>query len=495
MTQNRPAHRLHVFSHRPQHPFLSWSTRVAAVLALVCCTGCTTVPPYRPPALPAHAETGFDVASDLPVTQGSVPPQWWRLYRDPVLNSLVEKALRDNKSLAVAYAHVGHADALLGAAKTARLPTTEAGFGGTYGEQASDQIIADARGLNSSPRWGYEPSFSLSWEVDLWGRVRALVDSANAESEAARDLLDAARLSIVARTMQSYIEVCAYGQQADVDNRLLAISNQTANLMTLQQSAGLLSELPVNSSKALVENIRATLPLLEAKRRASLYELAVLTGDVPGDFSSAAAACRQVPHIEMPFPMGDGRRLLRRRPDLQAAERDVAAASARVGVATASLYPSITLGGSVDWLSSAGSLSSLGNQYAVEWGVGPLINWRFPNLGLAKAKVRQAQADNTAAIATFDAKVLNALKETQQALAIYGGEWGRYQSLIKASDMRARAVQIAKLQYAAGAITALDVLDAEHSLLDIEQEVSVSNAALAVDQVLLFKALGGGWQS
>jgi outer membrane protein TolC len=198
--------------------------------------------------------------------------------------------------------------------------------------------------------------------------------------------------------------------------------------------------------------------------------------------------------IATPFPVGDGAALLKRRPDLREAERHLAAASARVGVATAELYPSVVLGGSVNWLSTSGSLASLGNEYAVAWGIGPLISWHFPNMAVSRAKLAQAQADSAAALASFDASVLSALKETEQALTLYGAEWDRHRALQQAREQHARAFDLAELNYKAGALDFLDVLDAERELVTTDAALAASTEQISSDQIAVFKALGGGWQ-
>ncbi|MDN7995304.1 TolC family protein, partial [Burkholderia orbicola] len=204
--------------------------------------------------------------------------------------------------------------------------------------------------------------------------------------------------------------------------------------------------------------------------------------------------CRTAPVLARPFPVGDGASLLRRRPDLRESERQLAAANARIGVATAELYPSISLGGSVNWLSTGGDPSTLGDKYAIAWGVGPLITWRFPNMAASRARLAQARADDTLARAQFDAQVLRALKETEQALARYGAAWRRRAALETARAEHARAYRLAELNYEAGALDFLGVLDAQRSLVAVDSALAESTQQVSLDQVAVFKALGGGWQ-
>lgn len=463
---------------------------VAAPLA-----GCPIGKPYAPPEVDAQRAAPFDAIRNAPVlATGEPPDHWWRLYNDPVLNGLVADALTANRDLAVAVAHVQRARAVFNEASSAKLPATTAGVGVDYGAHLPDQILAAAADTGTTTRVGYAPSFALSWEVDLWGRVRRLIDAAHANAEAMEAAANAMRVVVAAETTQAYLEACGYGQRADVADHRIAIANQIAALTMRQHQAGLVDRQALAGTRALADDTRADLSRLQGQRQAALYQLAILTGRVPGDVPSAAANCHAIPALDHPFPVGDGASLLRRRPDLRESERQLAAADARTGAAEAALYPSITLGGSVNWLSTSGGPASLGDRYAVTWGIGPLISWHFPNLASSRSQVAQASADETAARAAFDAKVLQALKETGQALVSYGAAWKRHHELEAARIERQTAWRLAQLNYRAGSIDSLEMLDTENRLALSDAESAASAQQVALDQVALFRALGGGWQ-
>ncbi|MFM0659743.1 efflux transporter outer membrane subunit [Paraburkholderia sediminicola] len=457
-------------------------------------SACSLEAPYRAPQWSAAASAPFMSAEHGPAAQQPLPDDWWRLYQDPVLDGLIQQALEQNRDLAVAVARLARSQAVLNEATAARLPETQLALGGNYGKQSADQIVAAARRESADTRWAYAPSLAVSYEVDLWGRVRHLVEASQADADAMQAATDAVRVAVVASTTDAYMHVCAYGEQIDVANRSLGIAQRLVDLTTRQRNRGLVSDLEVARASGFLDETRATLPTLEGKRRAALFELAVLLGRPPGEFPQAAGQCRLAPVLNASFPVGDGAALLRRRPDLREAERKLAAADARVGVARADLYPSIVLGGSVNFLSTTGSLASLGDQYAVAWGVGPLISWRFPNMAVSRARLAQAKAGNTEALVQFERNVLTALKETEQALTFYGAQWERQRALQVARANDARAFHLAELNYQAGALDFLDVLDAERSLVAGDAALAVSTEALASDQIAVFKALGGGWQ-
>ncbi|WGS54235.1 efflux transporter outer membrane subunit [Paraburkholderia sp. D15] len=469
--------------------------RRASIGALsLLASACSLDAPYRAPSTPAAASAPFVSTGHAPVTAQPLADDWWRLYQDPVLDGLIQQALDRNRDLAVALARLAKSRAVLSEAGAAQLPDTQLALGGNYGKQSADQTVAAARRDSADTRWAYSPSFTVSYEIDLWGRVRHLVDAAHADADAMQAATDAVRVSVVAATTEAYLRTCSSGARIDVAHRSLGVAQRVLELTTRQRDRGLVSDLEVTRARGFLDETRATLPTLEGERRAALFDLAVLLGRPPGEFPAQADACRVTPVLAAPFPVGDGAALLRRRPDLREAERRLAAADARVGVAHAELYPSIVLGGSVNVLSTTGSLASLGDQYAMAWGVGPLISWRFPNLAASRARLAQAKAGNAEALAAFDRDVLTALKESEQALTFYGAQWTRQHALQDARANDARAFHLAELNYQAGALDFLDVLDTERTLVAADAALAASAQDLAVDQVAVFKALGGGWQ-
>jgi outer membrane protein TolC len=235
--------------------------------------------------------------------------------------------------------------------------------------------------------------------------------------------------------------------------------------------------------------VRSTIPPLEGQRRAALFQLAALLGRTPSHAPAEAAACVTPPALKAPIPIGDGAALLRRRPDIRQAERRAASATARVGVATADLYPRITLTGFYGGVGD--HLSDLG----LAWGVGPSIRWEFPNQSLPRARLRQARAGEQAAVAALDGTVLQALKETEQALAAYSAELEHHDDLLTAQAKARRTYDLAHDQFLAGATTQLDLLSAEQGFVSAEAAVASSDAALVQDQIAVFKALGGGWEA
>jgi outer membrane protein TolC len=245
-------------------------------------------------------------------------------------------------------------------------------------------------------------------------------------------------------------------------------------------------------STAQLEQLRANLPPLMARQRTALYRLAVLTGEVPSAFPAEVAQCTTPPRVASAVPVGDGAALLRRRPDVRQAERQLAGATARIGVATAELYPNITLGAS---FGGVGFMKDFGDANTWKFSLGPLISWNLPSTSSARVHIAQAKAGTEGALARFDAVVLNALRETESALTVYARELDRNAMLRAARDQSALASrQTAKL-YQFGRTDFLAALDADRTLATAENMLAASDAQLAADQVQLFMALGGGWEN
>ncbi|MFI4973331.1 MAG: efflux transporter outer membrane subunit [Caulobacterales bacterium] len=460
--------------------------------ALLCTllTACAVGPPYVPPATPEGAARSFVSATPSSSSDQPLPTNWWRLYNDPVLDRLVTEALAENADLKTAAANLEAAQAQLEQTRAGLFPSTEISAGDSYGKAASANLPG---GASTVAHWTSSAGFTAAYEVDLFGRIRRSIEAARASSEAQADAENVVRVAVAAETAGAYANVCAFAEQAAVARHSLAVVQQTYDTLVRERAAGAVSDLDLAREATLVDQARAAVPTLDGQRRAALFELAALLGRTPSRVPADAAACTTTPRIAQPLPVGDGAALLRRRPDVREADRQVAAATARIGVATANLYPTVSLNGAVNSVGGPGA--ALGSSRALSFSVGPLLTWSFPNILVARAEVGQANAQTQAAIASFDSTVLAALKETEQALTAYAGELDRHAALAAADDHAKQAFDLAHTQYNIGAISFLDLLTAETSLVQADQQLAVSDQAVAADQVAVFQALGGGWES
>jgi NodT family efflux transporter outer membrane factor (OMF) lipoprotein len=464
--------------------------RMSAVMA--CLAACHAGPNYRAPALPAGAEAPL-VSLDATLETAAPPPAaWWRLYDDPQLDGLVREALTANRDLAAADANLVAARAALTAVHAERYPSTEAIAGGVYGRDPVTEEILELGGHRPQTLWLLEDAFQAAYEVDLFGRIHRAIEQASANAEAVAAARDAVRVVVAAETTLGYAEICALGEQLAVARRSLDIVTREAGITEQRYRAGSNSQFDVERSQALVSQVSATIPQLEGLRRAALFEVTALLGRTPANAPRELEACVAPPHLSALIPVGDGRALISRRPDVRQAERRLAAATAAIGVATADLYPTIRLTGFYG--GAATEVSQLGTNAGLIWGLGPSISWSFPNQAGARARVRQAKATQAAALASFDSVVLTALKETEQALSTYRAALDNRQALVDAQGSIHRSFEIARDEFAAGALSSLDLLTTEQSLVALDAAVAASDAALVQDQIAVFKALGGGWQ-
>jgi NodT family efflux transporter outer membrane factor (OMF) lipoprotein len=473
-------------------------TSFAARLALFLCsaatvTACTVGPRYAPPGPPPPSAAGaFTSQAPAIADPNPPPPNWWELYNVPVIDRLVQDALTRNKNLLVAAANLTEARAALSQARAGRYPTTSLSGGVSYGVSTDQQIVTSIENKTPKPDTVIDGGLDVSYEIDLFGRIHRLVQAASADYEARKAAEDAARISVAAETTRAYVNACAYAEELSVAQETLSLVTQTYQVTLKEAQAGAASDFDIARARALVEQTRSTLPTYEGQRRTALFQLAVLTGQPPEEISQDANTCKSPPKLARVLPVGDGTSLLRRRPDVRQAERQIAADVARIGVATADLYPTISLGGSV--ASSGTSLSQLGSADGLTYGFGPLINWTFPNTLVAQAQIREARAVASADYANFQATVLQALQDTETALTAYGAELDRNGALIAARDQSQIAFKLAGVRFQNGSASYLDVLSAESDLVNASASLAASDEALASDQVTVFKALGGGWE-
>ena len=467
------------------------SVTLAALPLLLAACG-VVGPDYRVPETAAvkrpEAAAPFLGASEKPFSQQALPPQWWHLYRDSTLDTLVDQAFRANTDLRVAAANLARARAVLDETGQLQRPGVDLSAAPSFGRAAGA-----ASGVNHSlpDRASYDAGLHVSYQLDLFGKIARALEAAQADADVAQAASDLARVTVAAETTRAYAEACSAGRQIAIARQSVALQDKFVRSTAQRVQLGRGTALDNSRALGQRDQLRAAVPPLEAQRRAALYRLAVLTGETPSHFPQSVAACERAPRLAAAIPVGDGAALLRRRPDIRQAERTLAAGSARIGVATAELYPQISLGLSAG---STGALSGFGDGNTLRYSLGPLISWSLPSTSTARAHIAQAQAGATASLARFDGVVLNALRETETALTVYARELDRNAALTAARDQSALASNQAARLFRFGRSDFLTTLDAERTLAASEAAVAASDAALATDQVNLFLALGGGWE-
>jgi len=474
---------------------------IALAASLAACAIHPVGPDYRVPASAivnragagaAFAQAPASAASGaaMPFADAPLPPHWWRLYQDARLDALVEKALAHNTDLRVALANLQKAQAADRAVAGQGEPTLAAHAAPAFGHESGLTYLAPNYVPPSG--WEYGAGASLSYQLDLFGRLQREIEASRADTQAAQAALDLVRVNVAAGTARAYADACASGLRIESARHSAQLQREALDVSERLQQAGRVGITDAARARSQLAVLQAALPPLEARRRAALYRLATLTGELPQDFDHDVAACTAPPHVAGTIPVGDGAALLRRRPDVRQAERQLAASTAQIGVATADLYPRVSLGLSVG---SEGLGNDLFGKDTFSYSVGPLISWTLPNTGVVRAHIAQASAGADAALARFDGTVLTALRETETALEVYARELDRHAALQAARDESATVAEQARRLYRSGRTGYLDALDAERGLASSEATLAASDAELADDQVSLFLALGGGWEA
>lgn len=461
----------------------------ALALALGACT--TVGPDYHVSADAAvqRSDLNGPLREDASsVVSAPVPDDWWQLYQDPRLNALVRQALAANSQLRVAAANIAKARAQVEVAES------QGGFGA--GAKAGAQRLQESGEAflqpNKVPVANIgEAIISASYQFDLWGTLKRGTEAAKANADAVQAAADTARITVVADVVKAYTQVCSANEEYHIARQSLDLQQQGVQLNQRLRDAGRGDETLVTRSQTQFKSLRAELPRFQAEREAGLYTLAALLAVPVGQLPAGTAECAELPHLAQLIPVGDGAALLKRRPDVRQAERQLAAATANIGVATGALYPNISFGAQIGTL---GIIDNLGEPSTNRWGFGPQISWTLPTNG-TRARIREAEASTQAALAHFDGVVLDALRETQTRLAQYSALLERRDALADAERSAKDAADQTHRRYQAGRESFLADLQATRAYTDVRGQLAAANSQVAMGQVGVFLALGGGWKA
>lgn len=453
------------------------TTCLATVVSAAALTACVAVPKPPPHSPPASALGSFQGGQASVSVDAAPPADWWRLFSDQALDGHIQRALAANTDLRVAVANLQAARATARQTEAARWPATVIESG------AGPDRAARQPSTSSLPKTSYELGATVAFEIDLFGRLSSEAAAANADAQALAAARDAAKIAVVGDTVSAYLDLCAANAGEKLALALAKAQQRSYELVSEQLRAGEVSPLEVGQARTLLDQVNAAAPVFAADRRRALYRLATLEGLAPAEALKFDASCSEPPRIETPLPVGDGAALIARRPDVRQAEQKLVAASARIGVARADLYPRIRLGGS-------GGLIAGGSDAILT----PLITWAFPNQAAIRARIAAAQGDSDAALAAWDGVMLTALREVETALSDYQAETSRHDQLASAAAESERAARRASARHRLGADSYLVVIDAERSRNTAAAQLLASDLRLAQIQVALFRALGGGWE-
>ncbi|MEP1214323.1 MAG: efflux transporter outer membrane subunit [Marinobacter sp.] len=457
---------------------------IAIMGALVLLTGCAVGPDYQTPATPEPEV--FSEGRTMVAGTGD-QQRFWQGFDDPMLEQLIDQTLTANHTLEGAVARYERAAALLYGAERDQWPSV------TASATAAEQYLADSE--QSPPGDGpervqrYQAGLAANWELDLFGRLRRATQAQRAELEAAGADIGAVQVAIVGQLASSYFELRGLQQQYQVAQQSVALQQQSLDIVEARVEAGRGTEFDQVRARAQLERTRAELPALQAGIRAAMHRIAVLTGQPPmalvGTLSPRGTLPESLPVIPVDSP-GD---VLRRRPDIAAAERRLAAATARIGIATADLFPRFTLSGLIG--SVTADTSDLFTGPAETRRVALGIDWTFLDHGKVKARIEAAGADSRAALANYQQTVLEALEEAETRLVRYQRAQQREERLEQAMNSAEKAVKLARARYEEGFIGYFEVLTAEQEFTATRDATVRSRTAVTLTMVDVYRSLVG----
>ena len=476
--------------NRPQRGYPNrLRRRVAWLTAVLLLTGCAAVGPnYAAPELAVPANWRGAAAAGAAVTE-TIPADlanWWRQLADPLLTGLIERALHGSPDLRAAQAKLREARARRALAEANRFPTVTAA--------AAARVAKDSAETGSgATRDSYSAGFDASWEPDVFGGLRRGEEAAQADLEVSAASLRDAQVSLAAEVALNYVELRLYQAGLDIARANVASQTETLNLVRWRAQAGLTSELDVEQARANLERTRAQMPSLDTSRVEAQHRLEILLGQQPGALADSLAAPAGIPAIPARVTVGIPADTLRQRPDVRAAERKLAAETARIGVAEAARYPSFSLSGSLGL--EALSIGALAGGDAVARSLLGGVTAPIFDAGRIRQQVEIQSAVQEQALVNYETMVLNALAEVENALVALSNARQRRQSLQDATDAARLATRLARYRYAAGITDFQTVLDTERTVLTLEDSLKASEAQGVSALIQLYKALGGGWPS
>jgi NodT family efflux transporter outer membrane factor (OMF) lipoprotein len=469
------------------HRFKALRPRALPALVLVwSLASCAVGPDYVPPQTaspPAWRNTAAQTPPAAPAP--SQLAVWWQSFGDPVLGELIDRAVAGNLDLKLALARVREARAQRGIQEAALYPTVDAS--GTYTRyRRSENNLGDGAVHDL-----YSAGFDAGWEIDVFGGLRRGVEAADAQLQASQADLDDVLVSLLAETGLNYLDARTFQARLKVAQENLGFQQETYDLVRSRFEAGLSDELALQQARYNLASTRARVPSLRAGLEAALNRLAVLTGAPPGAVHEAMERPEPIPVPPPTVAVGVPAETLRRRPDIRRSERELAAQTARIGEATADLYPKFNLAGfiGIESLTRGDFLEAKSRA----WTVVPGVTWRLFDAGAIRQNIAVQTARQEQALLRYEAAILQALEEVEDTLKAYVEEALRHQALRDAAFAARQAVVLAEERYKAGLVDFNNVLDAQRSLLNFQDQLAISEGTVTADLVRLYKALGGGW--
>jgi NodT family efflux transporter outer membrane factor (OMF) lipoprotein len=451
-------------------------------------TGCAAVGPDYIPVRPDAPEK-WHAEMDNGLVEAEPDPEtlahWWTLFNDPELNRLMQRAVSGNLDLQTAHSRIREVRALRGISRAGLFPVVDA-------TAAASKQRSAMTGNSAEEIEYYTAGFDAGWEIDIFGGVRRSIEASQADLETFHENLRHVLISLMAEVALNYVELRTFQARLDVILINIETQQETYDLNRSRYQAGIIDELSLQESLRTLEGSRSIIPAIETGLSAAKNRLAVLLGKSPGELAPELDEKKPIPTIPVTVAVGIPAETLRHRPDIRRAERNLAAQTARIGVATADLYPRFRLFGSIGLESiDSGDFFDWDNRF---WAIGPGVSWRIFDAGAIRQNIEVQSARQEQALIAYQATVLEAVEEVENALVAYAKEQRRRDALDRAVMAAKRAELLAMDRYKAGLVGFFNVLDTQRSLLVLQDELNQSNGAVIANLVRLYKALGGGWE-
>jgi NodT family efflux transporter outer membrane factor (OMF) lipoprotein len=466
---------------------------VAPVLATLLAAGCTMVgPDYEVPEtrVPDH----WQQALARGLQTGDAPLRtWWKTLDDPQLDSLIERATAGNLDLKIAIARVGEARAQLGIARGEYFPQVNAN-GEAQAARSSKNIVENLPDDQSRTTVFRSGGIDATWEVDVWGRIARGVESANAISDASVENYRDVRVLLYAEVAFAYIEVRALQERIRAARENVRTQQGALELTRARRDAQLVPDLDVRQAELNLARTQSIIPALEAQRIRAVNRLGVLLGQPPSTLHAELEAQKPVPQPPEDFVIGFPNDMLRQRPDIRRAERDLAAQTARIGVATGDLYPRFSLSGFFAFEAQSGDLGDIAKWRSHAWGVGPSVRWNIFDGARVRSAIAVEDARTDSALLEYENTILNALEDVDSSMSAYVQERDRRDALRRSVVAARESVSLVLELYRNGLTDFQNVLDMQRSLAEQEDQFAQSDGFVSQNLVRIYRALGGGWQ-
>ncbi len=455
--------------------------------------GCVTVgPDYVEPEPEAVVPDSWSNAAAREV-EGATSPlvEWWTVFDDPKIGELIERARASNLDLMAAVSRIVEARAIRGIATAGRIPDLDVDAGYAAGELSENTGIGSIPGVADGINEEWNVGVGISWEIDVFGRIRRQIEAANAQYEATVENYRDVLVLLFADVGANYVEIRSLQARLAFAHANVQAQRESLQLTRDRFAAGLTSALDVSEAESNLGTSESEIPLLETALNAALNRLAVLLGEPPGSLHDELSEPEPIPSYDGEIALGVPADLLRRRPDIRRSERQLAAQNALIGVATADLYPTFSLGGFLGL--QAADFGDLADSGSANWTLVPGLRWRIFDGGRIRNNIRAEEARTEQAYLAYEKSVLFALQEVEDALVAYQREGVRREILSRAAQASERSVELVRTQYLAGLAPFQRLLDSQRSLSRQQDSLAASQGQVVQNLIALNLALGGGW--